>query len=61
DAAGSIGNTAVKAVKDMLVGVVEGVKQAGCALMPKARPEKGSPVAFSTGKSAGTSKVRHGK
>ena len=35
---GTIGNTAVRAVKDMLVGVVEGVKEVASAALPKARP-----------------------
>jgi hypothetical protein len=37
EAAGSIGNTAVKAVKDMLVGVVEGVKEIASSALPKAK------------------------
>ena len=37
EAAGTIGNTAVKAVKDMLVGVVEGVKEIASAALPKPR------------------------
>lgn len=35
ETAGTIGNTAVKAVKDMLVGVVEGVKEVAGAALPK--------------------------
>lgn len=38
ETAGTIGNTAVKAVKDMLVGVVEGVKEVAGAALPKPRP-----------------------
>jgi len=37
ETAGTIGNTAVKAVKDMLVGVVEGVKEVASAALPKPR------------------------
>ena len=37
ETAGAIGNTALKAVKDMLVGVVEGVKEIASAALPKPR------------------------
>jgi len=37
DAAAAIGNLAVKAVQDMLVGVVEGVKEVLSRALPKTR------------------------
>ncbi|HTR44739.1 MAG TPA: hypothetical protein VMH06_03435 [Thermodesulfovibrionales bacterium] len=41
EAAGGIGNTAVKAVKEMLIGVVEGVKEIGSAILPQTRVKTG--------------------
>lgn len=38
EAAGTIGNTAVRSVRDMLVGVVEGVKEVLNAAVPKQKP-----------------------
>jgi hypothetical protein len=38
EAAGSIGNTAVKAVRDVLVNTVEGVKDIAGAALPKRKP-----------------------
>ena len=35
EAAGAIGNTAVRSVKDMLVGVAEGVKEVASSILPK--------------------------
>jgi hypothetical protein len=37
EAAGSIGNTAVKAVRDALIGVAEGTKDVLVAVLPKPR------------------------
>ncbi|HCC68870.1 MAG TPA: hypothetical protein DEP99_03180, partial [Nitrospiraceae bacterium] len=43
EAAGTIGVTAVRAVTDMLVGVVEGVKEIAGAALPKPRPTVATP------------------
>jgi hypothetical protein len=41
EAAGSIGTTALRAVREMLVGVMEGVKEVASSALPKA-PSKGA-------------------
>jgi hypothetical protein len=64
DAAGGISNTAVKAVKEMLVGVVEGVKEVGGAVLPKPWAEAETPeirATFAEGEAAGALKARQKK
>jgi hypothetical protein len=39
EAAGTIGNTAVRAVKDILVGIVGGVKEVASTALPKSHGE----------------------
>jgi hypothetical protein len=36
DAAGTLGQSALRAVTDILVGAMEGVKEVACAALPKA-------------------------
>jgi hypothetical protein len=59
DAAGTLGQSALRAVTDILVGAVEGVKEVACAALPKTAspappvetkpaPEKESPHAKKT-------------
>jgi hypothetical protein len=43
EAAGSIGQTAVRAVKDILLGVVEGVKEVGSAALPRSGASVSAP------------------
>jgi hypothetical protein len=45
EAAGSLGQTAVKSICDVLVGTVAGLKDVACAIMPKSQPEAGAPPA----------------
>jgi hypothetical protein len=42
DAAGSLGQSAVKAVSDILMGAVSGLKDVACAVWPKSKA--GSPT-----------------
>ena len=56
EAAGTIGTSAVKTVREMLVGVVEGVKDVASAALPKgtgstSTPEKTSAVEVTTKRS----------
>jgi hypothetical protein len=39
DAAGAIGSSAIRTVKEMMVGVVEGVKDVAGASLPKPKAE----------------------
>ena len=49
EAAGIIGNTAVKAVRDILVGVVEGVEEAPSTTLPKPKARSTQAADFDEG------------
>ena len=58
EAAGSIGNTAVRSVREMLVGVVEGVKEVASALLPKG---SGTASASGEGKTPSEPEITRGR
>jgi hypothetical protein len=59
EAAGTIGTSAVKTVREMLVGVVEGVKEVASAALPKGTGRTSTPEKKTSAAGVTTKRIQH--